>query len=351
MLKTASTVPINLYPLAKQVLFRLDAERAHHLTISGLRALSKLGLARFLLDPNLPDSPVDVMGITFPNRVGLAAGMDKAGNCVSGFGAMGFGHVEVGTVTPRPQAGNEQPRLFRLKPAEAIINRMGFNNPGIDVMLENLATSTKGFRGILGINIGKNFDTPNERAADDYSICLRKAYARADYITVNFSSPNTKNLRELQEADAARGLLSRLKKEQAELADEHGKYVPLAIKIAPDLEDEHIKALGELFAELEMDAVIATNTTISREAVKDLEHAGEAGGLSGKPVREQSTHVIRELKTALGGSVPIIGVGGISNGADAREKIEAGAQLVQIYSGLIYQGNRLVADACEATQS
>jgi dihydroorotate dehydrogenase len=336
-------VPINLYPLAKQVLFRLDAEKAHHLTISGLRALSKVGLDKFLLDPKLPDSPIEVMGITFPNQVGLAAGMDKAGNCVAGFGAMGFGHVEVGTVTPRPQPGNDKPRLFRLKPAEAIINRMGFNNPGIDQMLDNLAVSAKGFRGILGINIGKNFDTPIDRAAEDYLICLRKAYARADYIAVNFSSPNTKNLRELQEADTARGLLSQLKDEQAKLADEHGKYVPLAIKIAPDLEDDHIKALGELFAELKMDAVIATNTTISREAVKGLDHAEEAGGLSGKPVRDPATHVIREFKKALGDALPIIGVGGISSGADAREKIEAGAKLVQIYSGLIYNGNALVA--------
>ena len=341
-------MPIDLYPLAKQVLFRLDPERAHHLTIGGLRALSKLNLAKLLLDPRLPDTPAKVMGITFPNRVGLAAGMDKAGNCVAGFGAMGFGHVEVGTVTPRPQPGNDQPRLFRLKPAGAIINRMGFNNPGIDQMLENLSTSTEGFRGVLGINIGKNFDTPIDKAADDYLICLRKAYARADYITVNFSSPNTKNLRELQEAKAARGLLSKLKAEQAKLADEHGKYVPLAIKIAPDLEDDHIRALGELFAELEMDAVIATNTTISREAVEGLEHAGEAGGLSGKPVRDPATHVISVLSQSIGDSLPIIGVGGISDGTAAREKIAAGAKLVQIYTGLIYRGNALVTDCLRA---
>jgi dihydroorotate dehydrogenase len=344
-------VPINLYPLAKQILFRLDPERAHHLTIDGLRALSKLGLAKPLLDPKLPDAPTEVMGITFPNQVGLAAGMDKAGNCVAGFGAMGFGHVEVGTVTPRPQPGNDKPRLFRLKPAEAIINRMGFNNPGIDEMLANLADSAEGFRGVLGINIGKNFDTPIERAADDYLICLRKAYARADYITVNFSSPNTKNLRELQEADAARGLLTQLKQEQAKLADEHGNYVPLAIKIAPDLEDDHIRALGELFAELEMDAVIATNTTISREAVNGLKHAEEAGGLSGKPVRDPATHVIQTLKQTLGEALPIIGVGGISCGADAKEKVAAGATLVQIYTGLIYKGNTLVGECRRALQA
>ena len=339
-------MPINLYPLAKQVLFRLDPERAHHVTIAGLRALSKIGLAKFLLAPRLPDDPVEVMGITFPNRVGLAAGMDKAGNCVAGFGAMGFGHVEVGTVTPRPQPGNDKPRLFRLKSAGAIINRMGFNNPGIDAMLDNLSDSTAGFRGILGINIGKNFDTPIDQAADDYLICLRKAYPRADYIAVNFSSPNTKNLRELQEADAARGLLSQLKTEQAKLADEHGKHVPLAVKIAPDLEDDHIRALGELFADLEMDAVIATNTTISRVAVEGLEHAGEAGGLSGKPVRDPSTRVIQILKGAIGDDLPIIGVGGIASGADAREKIAAGARLVQIYTGLIYRGNVLVGECC-----
>lgn len=347
-LRLINLVPIDLYPFAKPILFRMDPERAHHRTIAGLRAISKLGLAKFLLGPDLPDTPTEVMGVTFPNQLGLAAGMDKAGNCVAGFGAMGFGHVEVGTVTPRPQPGNDKPRLFRLKPAGAIINRMGFNNPGIDQMLENLADSTGGFRGILGINIGKNFDTPIEKAAEDYLICLRKAYARADYITVNFSSPNTKNLRELQEADAARGLLSQLKDEQAKLADEHGKYVPLAIKIAPDLEDDHIEGLGELFAELEMDAVIATNTTISREAVKGLEHAEEAGGLSGEPVRAPATHVIRTLKQTIGDQLPIIGVGGISSGADAKEKIAAGASLVQVYTGLIYRGNALVAECREA---
>ena len=339
---------INLYPLAKHVLFRLDPERAHHLTIEALRCASKLGLARSLLSPSLPDSPVEVMGLKFPNRVGLAAGMDKAGNCVAGFGAMGFGHVEVGTVTPRAQPGNDRPRLFRLRDAGAIINRMGFNNPGIDTMLDNLAESAEGYRGILGINIGKNFDTPIERAADDYLICLRRAYARADYITVNFSSPNTKNLRELQQAEAARGLLTQLKSEQAKLADEHGKYVPLAIKIAPDLDDKHIVELGELFAELSMDAVIATNTTISRDAVKGLEHAEEAGGLSGQPVRAASTHVIRTLKETLGDALPIIGVGGISGAADALEKVDAGASLVQIYTGLIYRGNALVAECCRA---
>lgn len=339
-----SGVPINLYPLAKQLLFRIDPERAHHLTIEGLRRASQLGLAAPLLSPHLPDSPVEVMGLNFPNRVGLAAGMDKLGACVAGFGAMGFGHVEVGTVTPRPQPGNDKPRLFRLKKAGAIINRMGFNNPGIDQMLVNLADSTQGFRGILGINIGKNFDTPLENAADDYLICLRKAYARADYITVNFSSPNTKNLRELQQADAARDLLSKLKSEQQKLSGEHGKHVPLAIKIAPDLEDDHIQELATLFLDLEMDGVIATNTTISREAVKGLEHAEEAGGLSGRPVRDASTHVIRVLKATLGDKIPIIGVGGISAGGDALAKIDAGAELVQIYTGLIYRGNGLVEE-------
>lgn len=341
-------MPINLYPIAKQLLFRIDPERAHHLTIEGLRRAAMLGLAKPLLAPHLADAPVEVMGLNFPNRIGLAAGMDKAGNCVAGFGAMGFGHVEVGTVTPRPQPGNDKPRLFRLKKAGAIINRMGFNNPGIEQMLCNLADSAQGFRGILGINIGKNFDTPLDKAADDYLICLRRAYARADYITINFSSPNTKNLRELQQADAARSLLSQLKSEQAELADEHGKYVPLAIKIAPDLEDEHIRELGALFAELEMDAVIATNTTISREAVQGLGHADEAGGLSGRPVREASTHVVRILKETLGDALPIIGVGGISCGADAREKIDAGAALVQVYTGLIYRGNALVSECLRA---
>lgn len=285
------------------------------------------------------------MGLTFPNPVGLAAGLDKNGAYIDGLAALGFGFIEIGTVTPRPQPGNPKPRLFRIPQAEGIINRFGFNNLGVDNLIENVKRAK--YKGILGINIGKNFDTPNERATDDYLICLRKVYPYASYIVVNISSPNTKNLRQLQERDALAGLLAALKSEQAKLAEQYGRYVPIALKIAPDLEVEQVSEIAALLLEYNMDGVIATNTTLSREAVAGMPHAEEAGGLSGTPVKSKSTVVIRQLAEHLQGQIPIIGVGGILSGEDGREKIDAGASLVQVYSGLIYRGPRLVSEICK----
>jgi dihydroorotate dehydrogenase len=328
-----------LYCLARPLLFALDPETAHELTIHGL---ARAGGLLKLVAPPVPCTPRTVMGIEFPNPLGLAAGLDKNGEAIDGLAALGFGFLEIGTVTPRPQPGNPKPRLFRLPEAEGIINRMGFNNHGVDALIENVKRAE--YKGVLGINIGKNFDTPIERAADDYLICLRKVYPFASYVTVNISSPNTKNLRALQGADELDGLLGALKAEQQKLADLHGKYVPLALKIAPDLEPEQIVAIADLLVRHRIDAVIATNTTISREGVENLPHGKETGGLSGAPVREKSTAVIRALHGNLKGALPIIGVGGILNGADAQEKIDAGASLVQVYSGLIYRGPDLVGD-------
>ena len=287
------------------------------------------------------------MGLQFPNRVGLAAGLDKNGTAIDGLSRLGFGFLEVGTVTPRPQPGNPKPRLFRLAEHEAIINRMGFNNAGIDALRERLAHVR--YRGILGINIGKNFDTPIEKAVDDYLICLDKAYPLGSYITVNISSPNTKNLRQLQGASELDALLAALKSRQTELADQHGKYVPLALKIAPDLDAAQIANIADALRRHRIDAVIATNTTLGREGVESSPLAAEAGGLSGSPLFEKSTAVIRSLAHALGGELPIIAAGGITSGARARAKLEAGAALVQIYSGLIYKGPRLVAECIDAT--
>jgi dihydroorotate dehydrogenase len=289
------------------------------------------------------------MGLSFPNPVGLAAGLDKNGDCINGLAALGFGFIEIGTVTPRPQPGNPRPRLFRLPKAKAIINRMGFNNHGVDVLVANVERAN--FKGVLGINIGKNADTPIEKAADDYLICLRKVYAHACYVTVNISSPNTKNLRQLQSGDELDALLTQLKSEQDKLAQQHGKYVPLALKIAPDLDTEQIKQIASLLIKHHIDSVIATNTTLSREGVEGLIHANETGGLSGAPVKDKSTAVIRALTTELGGALPIIGVGGISSGTDAVEKMQSGASLVQIYSGLIYRGQSLVTEAAEAIRT
>lgn len=330
-----------IYSLLKPLLFHFDAESTHDLTLKSLQFAEKTGLLACY--PSPPASqPRQVMGLTFPNPVGLAAGLDKNGAVIDGMAKLGFGFIEVGTVTPRPQPGNPKPRLFRLPEAQGIINRFGFNNLGVDNLIANVKASR--YQGILGINIGKNFDTPIERAADDYLICMQKVYAHASYITVNISSPNTKNLRDLQSADALSSLLSRLKAEQGKLAQQHGKYVPLALKIAPDLTPEQVQEIADLLIKHQIDAVIATNTTLSRDAVKGLSHAEETGGLSGAPVRDVSTQVIRQLSQALQGQIPIIGVGGILNGADAAEKIAAGASLVQVYSGLIYQGPKLVHD-------
>jgi dihydroorotate dehydrogenase len=332
------------YALIRPLLFSLDAERAHEFTLKLLTIGDSLGLRN---SPPESAAPVQVMGLHFPNRVGLAAGLDKNGTAVDGLSRLGFGFLEVGTVTPRPQPGNPKPRLFRLPEQQAIINRMGFNNAGIDALRERLAQVR--YRGILGINIGKNFDTPIEQAVDDYLICLDKAYLLASYITVNISSPNTKNLRQLQGASELDALLAALKSRQTALADQHGKYVPLALKIAPDLDANQIVNIADALRRHRIDAVIATNTTLGREGVETSPLATEAGGLSGSPLFEKSTAVIRSLAHSLGGELPIIAAGGITSGARARAKLDAGAALVQIYSGLIYSGPQLVAECIEAT--
>jgi len=335
---------MNPYTLLRPALFTLDPETAHDATLTSLNTAHCLGLSRLIPKPQ--EDPRQVMGLDFPNPVGLAAGLDKNGDCINGLAALGFGFIEIGTITPRPQPGNPRPRLFRLPEAQAIINRMGFNNHGVDVLVANVERAN--FKGVLGINIGKNADTPIEKAADDYLICLRKVYAHASYVTVNISSPNTKNLRQLQGGDELDALLTRLKNEQDALAQQHAKYVPLALKIAPDLDAEQIKQIASLLVMHRIDAVIATNTTLARDGVQGLVHGDETGGLSGAPMKEKSTAVIRALSAELGGALPIIGVGGISSGADAVEKMQAGASLVQIYSGLIYRGQSLVTEAAAA---
>lgn len=288
------------------------------------------------------------MGLTFPNRVGLAAGLDKNGIAVDGLGRLGFGFIEVGTATPRPQPGNPAPRLFRLPEQKAIINRMGFNNQGIDALLANLHQVR--YQGILGINIGKNFDTPIERAVDDYLTCLDKAYPRADYVTINISSPNTKNLRQLQGPTELDALLGTLKMRQRQLSEQHGRYVPIALKIAPDLDEDQLMDIADALRHHRIDAVIATNTTLSRQGVEQSPLATEAGGLSGAPLFDRSTAVVRTLAKALAGEVPIIAAGGITSGARAQAKLDAGASLVQIYTGLIYRGPSLVRECIEATR-
>jgi dihydroorotate dehydrogenase len=336
-----------LYPILRRGLFRLDAEVAHHLSMAGLRMAEASGLLGLVSPHDELVSPVEVMGLKFPNRIGLAAGLDKEGNTIDALGRLGFGCIEIGTITPRPQAGNPKPRLFRLIAQEAIINRMGFNNPGIDAGVANVQTSKK-FDGVIGFNIGKNKDTPNENAADDYLICLRKAYPVADYVAVNLSSPNTPGLRDLQGAEASARLLETLKREQQKLAAERGKQVPLLFKVAPDLDEHHIRELSQVFLDGGLDGLIATNTTLDREKVAGHPRAAEAGGLSGRPVFEKSTAALRQFSSHLGGRIPIIGVGGISSVDDALEKIRAGASLVQIYTSFIYQGPKLVRDLAAA---
>ena len=337
-----------MYRLLRPALFQLDPETAHHLTLGGLQTAYSLGLSG-IIAPRPPDNPRTVMGLTFPNPVGLAAGLDKNGDCIDGLAALGFGFIEIGTITPLPQPGNPKPRLFRLPQAKAIINRMGFNNDGVDKLIEKAQRAD--YRGILGINIGKNAGTPIENAADDYLICLRKVYAHASYVAVNISSPNTRNLRQLQGEDALNDLLKSLKAEQQKLADTHGKYVPIVLKIAPDMEAGQVAQIARLLMQHRIDGVIATNTTLSREGVENLPHGEESGGLSGAPVRDKSTGVIRQLAAELKGALPVIGVGGILHGSDAAEKIHAGAALVQIYSGLIYRGPALVAESCAAIRA
>jgi dihydroorotate dehydrogenase len=291
-------------------------------------------------------APVTVMGLSSRTGSGLAAGLDKNGEAIDALANWGFGFVEVGTVTPRPQPGNPKPRLFRLPEAQGIINRMGFNNHGVDALIENVKAAR--FKGILGINIGKNFDTPIEKAADDYLACLDKVYAHSSYVAVNISSPNTKNLRQLQGESELDALLGALKARQAELAQRHGKYVPLALKIAPDLDDSQIASIADALRRHRIDAVIATNTTLAREGVEHLPHGNEAGGLSGAPLFERSTGVLRRLTSALASELPVIASGGITDGAKALAKLEAGAALVQIYSGLIYRGPDLVCECAQA---
>jgi len=334
-----------MYSVLRRLLFCLSPERAHHVSLALISLLEKVGLS-FIIAPSIPDKPRTVMGIEFPNPVGLAAGLDKDAKHINGLAALGFGFIEVGTVTPLAQPGNPQPRLFRLPEAQAIINRMGFNNLGLEHLIEQVKNS--GFKGVLGINIGKNKDTPAERAVDDYLLGLRGVYPHASYITVNLSSPNTPGLRDLQFGEPLVALLAALKKEQLSLAQSHGKYVPMAVKIAPDMAEEDIRKVAEVFVEQGIDGVIATNTTIARDAVTGLKHGDEMGGLSGGPVRKSSTRVIRILADALQGRLPIIGVGGISDGASAAEKMAAGAALVQVYTGFIYQGPALIADAAAA---
>ena len=338
-----------LYKLTRPLLFSLDAEAAHELTLTALQRGHILGLARWIaarIDP----LPVSVMGLQFSNPVGLAAGLDKTAAHIDALGSLGFGFIEVGTVTPRPQPGNAKPRMFRLTRSQALINRMGFNNEGADQFVANVQQQHT-FRergGIIGLNIGKNADTPIERALEDYRTCLRRVYDEADYVAVNVSSPNTKELRSLQSARQLDGLLTGLTEERKRLEDRYGKRVPIAVKIAPDLADSSVPQIADQLVEHQMDAVIATNTTIERSKVIGLKHAHEVGGLSGRPLTERATQVVHLLARHLRGALPIIGVGGIMSGSDAVEKVQAGASLVQLYTGFIYSGPNLVAECVEA---
>jgi len=334
-----------IYSLVRPLLFALEAETAHRVTLESIRTLDRLGLV-----PAATPAPAQcersIMGLRFPNPVGLAAGLDKNGEYIDALARLGFGFIEIGTVTPRPQPGNPRPRMFRIREAQAIVNRLGFNNDGVDRLVENVKRAR--YRGVLGINIGKNADTPIERAADDYLACLRKVYPVASYVTVNISSPNTRDLRQLQHGAELDQLLGALKSEQRKLADAHGKRVPLAVKIAPDLDAEQITAIAELLMRHSVEAVIATNTTTARDGVAGMAHSDEDGGLSGAPINERATEVVRGLARSLDGALPVIGVGGIMSGADAREKVAAGASLVQLYTGLIYRGPVLVGECIEA---
>jgi len=330
-----------LYRAVRPLLFALEPETAHRLSLASLDLLNRLGAASAVAGA-APSLPVRVMGLDFPNPVGLAAGLDKDGEHVEGLAALGFGFLEVGAVTPRPQPGNPRPRLFRLPEAEALINRLGFNSRGVDVLVQNIARSR--FRGILGVNIGKNFDTPNERAAEDYVACLRKVYPYASFVTANVSSPNTKNLRELQRSAELDALLTALAAERDRLAQQHGRRVPLAVKVSPDLDDAGVEALADRVVARGIDAVIATNTTVSREGVERLAASREPGGLSGMPLKARATAMVAKLRRVLPARIPIIGVGGIASARDAREKLDAGASLVQLYTALVYRGPELVGE-------
>jgi dihydroorotate dehydrogenase len=330
-----------MYTLIRNILFKLDTEVSHELSLEFLGIAERLKLLQLCL-PSVPDNPIEVMGIQFPNRVGLAAGLDKNGDYFNALGAMGFGFVEIGTITPKPQAGNAKPRMFRIPEAQAIINRMGFNNKGVDHLVEQV--KRRRYTGVLGINIGKNATTPVENAVDDYIFCMNKVYTHADYITVNISSPNTQGLRDLQFGDSLNRLLETIKKQQLVLQKEHGRYVPLAVKIAPDIYADNIKEVAKTLLMQGMDGVIATNTTIGRESVMQYPLSKEVGGLSGLPVQAKSTEIIKAFYAELGDTLPIIGVGGIVDGASAVEKIKAGAKLVQIYTGFIYRGPTLISE-------
>ena len=336
------------FPLARPFLFGLDPEHAHELTMAALAAIQRTPMIAVVSQPRVHD-PVSIAGLTFPNRIGLAAGLDKNGRCIDAFGAMGFGFVEVGTVTPLAQPGNPKPRLFRIPAAGALINRLGFNNEGLAAFIANVRQArfrTRG--GILGLNIGKNAATPIERAVDDYLLGLAGVYPHADYVAVNISSPNTQNLRTLQSDAALDALLAALVARRAELADEHGKTVPMFLKIAPDLDAAQIEAIAAIVARHRVDGVIATNTTLARDGVTGHANAGESGGLSGAPLARRSDMVVASLRGALGPGFPLIGVGGVMSAADARAKREAGADLVQIYTGFIYKGPALVTEAARA---
>ena len=334
-----------LYSAVRRALFSLDPETAHRVALAALKGLQAVGLTGLVAPPPL-SAPRRVMGIDFPNPVGLAAGFDKNGEHIELMSALGFGFIEVGTVTPRPQPGNPPPRLFRIPAKEALINRLGFNNVGLDLLTRNIERAR--FKGVLGINIGKNFDTPIERAHEDYLACLRRVYPIAAYVAVNISSPNTPKLRELQNTAELERLLAALKEEQRTLAATYGRYVPIAIKIAPDLSTGQVEEIAALIIKHEVDAAIATNTTVSREGVEDAPVAIEAGGLSGAPLRTRSTAVLRGLCAALEGRIPVIGVGGILSARDALDKLDAGASLVQIYTGFIYRGPELVHEIVAA---
>ncbi|ABM37919.1 quinone-dependent dihydroorotate dehydrogenase [Polaromonas naphthalenivorans] len=343
------------YALARPFLFGLDPETAHELTMASLARTQGTLLSAAYCSSKVSD-PIELAGLKFSNRVGLAAGLDKNARCIDGLAAMGFGFVEVGTVTPKAQPGNPKPRMFRLPEANALINRLGFNNDGLDAFLANVRKSAVRQKNaknalLLGLNIGKNAATPIENAVDDYLICLDGVYPHADYVTVNISSPNTKNLRALQSDEALDALLGRIAERRETLAGRHGKRVPIFVKIAPDLDDAQVAVIATTLKRHAMDGVVATNTTLSRDAVKGLRHAEEAGGLSGAPVLEASNRVIGQLRAALGKGFPIIGVGGVMSGLDAVSKIKAGADVVQIYTGLIYKGPALVAEAANSIKN
>ena len=329
------------YPFVRKALFQFDPERAHELTFQQLRRITGTPLEA-LVRQRVPVKPVQCMGLTFKNPLGLAAGLDKNGECIDALGAMGFGSIEIGTVTPRPQPGNDKPRIFRLVEAEGLINRMGFNNLGVDNLVENVKKAH--FDGVLGINIGKNKDTPVEQGKDDYLICMEKIYPYAGYIAINISSPNTPGLRTLQYGEALDDLLSAIKNKQNDLQARHHKYVPVAVKIAPDLSEEELIQVADSLVRHNIDGVIATNTTLDRSLVQGMKHCDETGGLSGRPLQLKSTQIIRRLSQELSGRLPIIGVGGIDSVIAAREKMEAGASLVQIYSGFIFKGPPLVKE-------